>query len=603
MNTKKDIITSIREAGRIVLIAGMLVILSLALSVLAVRFDGEAPGASHFISHAGEIEPTVQDDTTVRVYLTISYDSEFVRAGNDADISKRTGKVLARVPMDISYVDLKKYGLQEYYRYDSINQQEGFYDSTAIAVQPTVLMLYLRATSLYYLGREITADDIGDKSKGTQSNTLTVSGGAQHLYFESFWGHSENLMYYVNHEYPIWYSDQGATADYILLSDGDEIDVGLFSDMSFNQFGAFSYFDTTSPRLEPGEVHENRLLSTVTHEGSVPGEPLPGETIRVSSDYGETWEKTEIKTGEDGEFSISFDEPGIYYVSAGPRFVRNIERNTACIAPPIAVVEVDPAPVTDGKLIKAGGSEGVSGTKCTWDDQGSRVSYKVDYRKTGDKSWTTDTVTEPGYTVPGISPEECEVRVTPFILNDYQPYGIAAKKVSGGAVVIRYDGASDDGGDDPKEETEEERKAREERERREKEEEERKANERKTAAFVASAKACNVKVSAKAIKAKGKAKKSKKRSAKVSWKKPLIKYSANGASYTAGVTGYKVYRAAKKSGKYKLVKTIGKAGTTKWTDKKLKKGKKYFYKVRPFTKISGKTYLGKWSNAAAVKTK
>ena len=120
------------------------------------------------VSFADAIEPTVRDDTTVRVYLTMSYDSEFLRAGNEQDLSKRSGKVLARVPVDISYTDLAKYGLEDYYRYDSIDKEYGNYNSSAIAVQPTVLMLYLRATSLYYLEREITASDIGSRGNGKQ---------------------------------------------------------------------------------------------------------------------------------------------------------------------------------------------------------------------------------------------------------------------------------------------------------------------------------------------------------------------------------------------------------------------------------------------------
>ncbi len=56
----------------------------------------------------------------------------------------------------------------------------------------------------------------------------------------------------------------------------------------------------------------------------------------------------------------------------------------------------------------------------------------------------------------------------------------------------------------------------------------------------------------------------------------------------------KVYRSEKKSGKYKLVKTV-KNGT--FTDKKLKAKKQYYYKVRLFAKKGKKTYQSKWSSA------
>ena len=59
-------------------------------------------------------------------------------------------------------------------------------------------------------------------------------------------------------------------------------------------------------------------------------------------------------------------------------------------------------------------------------------------------------------------------------------------------------------------------------------------------------------------------------SAKVSWSK------------VSGVNGYKIYRAVKKNGTYKIVKTVKGASSAKWTNKKLKTGKKYYYKVKAY---------------------
>ena len=78
---------------------------------------------------------------------------------------------------------------------------------------------------------------------------------------------------------------------------------------------------------------------------------------------------------------------------------------------------------------------------------------------------------------------------------------------------------------------------------------------------------------------------------KLTWKK------------ASGVSGYYILRADKKNGKYRKVKVIKKAGVKKWTQKKLRKGKKYYYKIRPFTRISGKIYKGKLSKAVKVKAK
>lgn len=68
-------------------------------------------------------------------------------------------------------------------------------------------------------------------------------------------------------------------------------------------------------------------------------------------------------------------------------------------------------------------------------------------------------------------------------------------------------------------------------------------------------------------------------------------------------TGDVIYRATKKAGKYKAVKTITKKGTTKWTNKKLKSGKKYFYKIKVYkTSKAGKVYSD-FSNIKSVKVK
>ncbi len=77
----------------------------------------------------------------------------------------------------------------------------------------------------------------------------------------------------------------------------------------------------------------------------------------------------------------------------------------------------------------------------------------------------------------------------------------------------------------------------------------------------------------------------------VSWKK------------VSGAKGYFVYRATKKAGKYKKIKTIKKSSARSWTNKGLKKGKKYFYKVRAYTKVKKKTIKSNYSNISYKKAK
>ena len=69
-------------------------------------------------------------------------------------------------------------------------------------------------------------------------------------------------------------------------------------------------------------------------------------------------------------------------------------------------------------------------------------------------------------------------------------------------------------------------------------------------------------------------------------------------------TGYEIYRAQGKKGKYKKIKTIKKAKTVKYVDKKgLKKGKTYCYKVRAYKKVKGKTYYSAFSTVKTIKIK
>lgn len=46
-----------------------------------------------------------------------------------------------------------------------------------------------------------------------------------------------------------------------------------------------------------------------------------------------------------------------------------------------------------------------------------------------------------------------------------------------------------------------------------------------------------------------------------------------------GAKGYAIYRSEKKNGTYKLIKTITKGSILQYTDKKVKKGKRYYYKI------------------------
>ena len=62
-------------------------------------------------------------------------------------------------------------------------------------------------------------------------------------------------------------------------------------------------------------------------------------------------------------------------------------------------------------------------------------------------------------------------------------------------------------------------------------------------------------------------------------------------------SGYRIYRKTGKKGKYKYIKNITSGKTTSYKDKKVYKGKGYYYKVRPYRKTNAGTYYGKYTTA------
>lgn len=85
-----------------------------------------------------------------------------------------------------------------------------------------------------------------------------------------------------------------------------------------------------------------------------------------------------------------------------------------------------------------------------------------------------------------------------------------------------------------------------------------------------------------------KLKKKSKTSIGISWKK------------VSGASGYSVYRATSKNGKYTRVATTKK---TSFTNTKLKRKKTYYYKVRAYKTVKGKKYYGSYSDIKKLKLK
>ena len=281
------------------------------------------------------VSVSAEDGESVTVYISISDDGDFVK-------SPVNGTPIAYLPVKIDYFDLKDYGLEKFYRLHNKPFEEGgeYIKDSPLIKRPTLLHLYIKMLEQYYKGSKLTKEDV-------HSEIIDVTQTACHMYMKHFWGHDENLMYFVNHKYPLMAKGIGSTADYILLEDGDEIDLAMFSDWEFYHHGAFLNFDKTTHTTYVGEDFRLKLSKIGTQENINGGQnealPVVGEKVRISNDQGRSWKPQNIKTDENGYVTLYFSEPGTYYVSAGPgfpTFLNQANNNPFVAAPPISVITV-----------------------------------------------------------------------------------------------------------------------------------------------------------------------------------------------------------------------------------------------------------------------
>ena len=290
------------------------------------------------------------DADSVKVYVTVSNDG-IPLVGNE-------GTVLSHLELDVPYFDLAKQDMSEFYRYHTENGQGGYVDDQVVK-RPTALHLYLYLLGVYYLGltpeQVINGEEIikghdggvgvtdmnGGQPYDDSSLALNITGSATSMYMQQFWGHDENLMYYRNHVYPLMSAGWGATADYVLLSDGDTIDVAMFSNWSFWQSGAFAAFDRDSYAVRPGGSLTVQTLKydtrSVADGGTESFEPITGLTVKVyDADWREVGEVA-AHSGDRSSYTYTFEKEGTYYLLATDP---NAGTEDACYAPATARVTV-----------------------------------------------------------------------------------------------------------------------------------------------------------------------------------------------------------------------------------------------------------------------
>ena len=269
-------------------------------------------------------DPERKDSVTV--YFSISNDGEYLQ-------SSITGQTLAQLPVTLKYFDLKAYGLEEFYRTGS--------DGKAI-IHPTLLHLFIKMLEDQYLddtlkpGESVnTKLQYGNNESDEPYKALKITGSATSMYMTNFWGHDENLLYYVNHQYPLMYEGWGSTADWILLEDGDAIEVAMFTDWDFihNEEAGFPYFRQGDAILDDltlavGEQQTMTVARATADASGERGEKLnPNTKIYYTTDpnlvSGDVTTWTELGTTDaSGNIAVSFDAAGTYYIAVPGSSVR-----------------------------------------------------------------------------------------------------------------------------------------------------------------------------------------------------------------------------------------------------------------------------------------
>ena len=289
------------------------------------------------------------DQASVTVYVTISSDGAPIIGKDDG------GTILSHLEVKVPYFPLSLYGLDDFNRYHTENGS-GSYTDNEIVQRPTLLHLYIYMLERYYLGvaekdcgkgtsglLEFTGsgEGVNDMLGGSYEDTLNallISGSATSLYMQNFWGHDENLMYYRNHVYPLMSAGWGSTADYILLSDNDTIDLAMFSNWSFWTYGAFARFDKDDYTAKVGEkiTFETQKYDTksVSDGGTESFEPITGLNVKL---YNENWEQQQELTSEGSSYTLDTAslKAGTYYLLG---YDPNYGTENACYAPATAKV-------------------------------------------------------------------------------------------------------------------------------------------------------------------------------------------------------------------------------------------------------------------------
>ena len=288
----------------------------------------------------------------VDVQFSFSHDENFVVAKNHGGLSS---KPMAKERVKLKYFDLANYGLEKFYFHNGSYGKDDEVKGTAETAKGhiTLLHLYIYMAEVYYLG--IDPDNVGEGALREKIGTelFSASGKAGSMYLTSFLNFDSNLNYYVNGEFPQASEGWGATADQIELKDGDDVQIGHFTNTNFfgSKLAGFNALNCKE-EVNAGEklsiTAERHWQNLMKPEGSGTG-IFPSNVSKLSvikaSDF--THEKISecnafktLDKNEDGSFELDTTgmATGRYFIAMEGQ--KDPEQDKIVSTPAVAILDV-----------------------------------------------------------------------------------------------------------------------------------------------------------------------------------------------------------------------------------------------------------------------
>ena len=226
------------------------------------------------------------------VYISVSYDGQFIQAAN--------GSPIAHVPVSLdtlAAISLDDYGLGEYW-YDE--DGDGANEITALQL-------------VIYAHENIYGGSWGD---------VNFTGTPGSSYFQGgVFGFDENLNYYLNGQYPLAREGWGATTENIVLEAGDGLDIASYGCWGFYTDPAFGFhlFADADSNITYAYAAEAGTACTVNLIKGTKDENYNSTFVKEADytlSYGTSFGTADgtVTTGSDGSASITFPEAGTYYL-------------------------------------------------------------------------------------------------------------------------------------------------------------------------------------------------------------------------------------------------------------------------------------------------